>query len=273
MTQRHYSPTPLGERLRRVSLEGFVLTEAVYQPSSALSKHVHDHAIISIVLKGSYTEFFGSRPHECGPYSVLLKAAGEDHNDQYGRAGARCLIIKVEPNRLESIRSFSNVFDRSTHVPEGAVTALAIRLYQEFKIKDSASALSVEGLVLELLGQATRRDLRPDPSAPPPWLRSAESIIRDQFNEPIGLMSVAAAVEVHPSHLARMFRKFYGCTMGDFLRRVRLEHAVQEISRQKKSLAEVALGAGFCDQSHLTKAFKANLGMTPAKLRSAMRAR
>ena len=89
----------------------------------------------------------------------------------------------------------------------------------------------------------------------------------------MGLMSVAAAVEVHPSHLARVFRKFYGCTLGDFLRRVRLEHAVQALSRQEKSLAEVALAAGFCDQSHLTRAFKSHLGMTPAKFRSAMRAR
>jgi AraC family transcriptional regulator len=58
-----------------------------------------------------------------------------------------------------------------------------------------------------------------------------------------------------------------------FLRRVRLEHAVQELFRQKKSLAEVALAAGFCDQSHLTRALKSQLGMTPAKLTSAMHAR
>jgi AraC family transcriptional regulator len=270
---RQYSLTPLGEHLRSVRLEGFVLTEAEYQPALNLSRHIHDHAVISIVLSGSYTEFFGRRPQGCEPYSVLLKAAGDDHSDSYGSAGARCLIIKVEPKRLESMRTFSRVLDHSVHVRDASLRSLSLRLYKEFKLMDDASALSIEGLILEMLAHSARGHRESGSSRPPYWLRTAEAMIRESSAESLSLLSVAAVVGVHPSHLARAFRKFYGCTVGDYLRRARVERAVEELADENKTLAEIALEAGFYDQSHFTRAFKAHLGTTPRRFRAALRSR
>jgi AraC family transcriptional regulator len=274
ITPRRYSTTPLGEHLRSVRLEGFVLTEAEYRPSLNLSKHIHDHAVISITLSGSYTELLGRRPQECKPYSVLLKAAGDDHSDSYGSTGARCLIIKVEPKRLEALRSFSGVLEHSLHARDAFMASLSLRLYREFKLMDDASALSIEGLILEVLGHSARAS-SPSLSSGlrPHWLRKAEAMIRESAAEPLSLLSVAAAVGVHPSHLARTFRKFYGCTVGDYLRRARIERAVEELAHENKSLADVALAAGFYDQSHLTRAFKTHLGTTPKRFRAALRSR
>jgi AraC family transcriptional regulator len=271
---RHYSLTPLGEHLRSVRLEGFVLTEAEYQPALNLSRHIHDHAVISIVLHGSYTESFGRRPQQCAPYSVLLKAAGDEHSDSYGSAGARCLIIKVEPKRLETMRTFSRVLDYSLHARDALLASLSLRLYREFKLMDDASALSIEGLILEMLGHSAREHSKTDSSSIQPyWLRAAEAMIRENAAESLTLLSVAEAVGVHPSHLARTFRKSYGCTVGDYLRRARLERAVEELGDEQKSLAEIALAAGFYDQSHFTRAFKAHLGTTPSRFRAALRSR
>lgn len=273
MSARPFSFTPLGRCLKSIRLEGFILTEAVYRPTSNLPRHLHDRAVMSIVLKGSYTEYFGRRPNECGPYSVLLKPVGVDHADQYGAGGARCLIVKVEPRRLESLRTFSRILDQSLHARDALLAALAVRLYKEFQLADDASALSMEGLILEMLGRFMRRNPESGSSTPPHWVRTAEAMIREQPAEQLSLLNVSAAVGVHPSHLARMFRKFYGCTVGEYLRRVRLERAVQELSHKDKSLAEVALSAGFYDQSHFTRAFKAHFGLTPSAFRAATRTR
>lgn len=273
-TPPRYSLTPLGEHLRSVRLEGFVLTEAEYHPSLKLRRHIHDHAVISVVLNGSYTELLGRRPQECQPYSVLLKAAGDDHSDSYGSSGARCLIIKVEPKRLESMRTFSRVLEHSAHARDALLASLSLRLYREFKLMDDVSALSIEGLILEVLGHSARTSSRPGSSSVTPrWLRTAEAMIRESSAEPFSLLSVAEAVGVHPSHLARTFRKFYGCTVGDYLRRARLERAVEELAHGDKPLADIALSAGYYDQSHLTRAFKTHLGTTPARFRAALRSR
>jgi len=83
---------------------------------------------------------------------------------------------------------------------------------------------------------------------------------------------VAISAGVHPSYLARTFRKFYGCTVGDYVRRLRVDYAVRELKESDKSLAEIATAAGFYDQSHFTHEFKSHLRMTPAEFRAAFRA-
>lgn len=145
------------------------------------------------------------------------------------------------------------------------------RLYKEFRAGDAAAALTVEGLVLETLGAAARRMTRCQSPARPEWLRRARDFIHEHFAAGVSLTGLAASVEVHPSHLTRMFRRHYGCSVGDYVRRLRLEYAAHELIASDQPLAEIAAAAGFYDQSHFTHTFKSHLKMTPAEYRAAVR--
>ena len=79
--------------------------------------------------------------------------------------------------------------------------------------------------------------------------------------------ALAAAVGVHPSHLMRAFRQHHGCTVGEYVRRLRLEYACHLLSTTATSLTQTALDAGFAGQSHFNRAFKAFTGMTPSEFR------
>ena len=61
---------------------------------------------------------------------------------------------------------------------------------------------------------------------------------------------------VHPVHLAQTFRKFYRCTIGDYVRSLRIEFACRQLAATKMPLSEIALLAGFADQSHFTRTFR-----------------
>jgi AraC family transcriptional regulator len=78
---------------------------------------------------------------------------------------------------------------------------------------------------------------------------------------------IARAVGVHPVHLARAFRRFFGCSPAHYLRRVRIERAARMIRSSSHPLAEIAATCGFVDQSHLTRAFTRSLGTSPAAYR------
>ena len=54
-------------------------------------------------------------------------------------------------------------------------------------------------------------------------------------------------------------------------RGLRLDGAARQLSGTAKPLADVAAGAGFYDQSHFTRAFKARFRMTPGAFRAAAR--
>jgi AraC family transcriptional regulator len=68
-----------------------------------------------------------------------------------------------------------------------------------------------------------------------------------------------------------VFRQFYGSPPSIYRRQVLVGRAVNALIRSSASFAQVAADAGFCDQSHLSRALRTHTGLTPAQLRSLMR--
>src|SRR5262249_39702212 len=146
----------------------------------------------------------------------------------------------------------------------GPPALLAVRLYGEFRLMDAVSPLAIEGLVLEILAELVRL------AAPPrlsPWLGRARDLLHDRFQENLGLAEIADAVGVHPVYLASTFRRHFGQTIGDYHRQLRVEFACNQLATGRAPLAEIALAAGFADQSHFARVFKRYLGMTPGTYR------
>ncbi|HET9787346.1 MAG TPA: helix-turn-helix transcriptional regulator, partial [Pyrinomonadaceae bacterium] len=81
-------------------------------------------------------------------------------------------------------------------------------------------------------------------------------------------VEIAHLVGVHPTHLARSFKKHYRTTVGEYLRRLRLDWATRRLSETEDSITEIALAAGFYDQSHFSHLFKQHTGLTPAEFRA-----
>ncbi len=67
--------------------------------------------------------------------------------------------------------------------------------------------------------------------------------------------------------LARQFRAAFGTSPYRYSLMRRLDCARAQL-RSRRSLADVALAAGFADQAHLTRQFKAAFGITPARYRA-----
>jgi AraC family transcriptional regulator len=81
------------------------------------------------------------------------------------------------------------------------------------------------------------------------------------------LAGLAAEAGVHPGYLAAAFRRHFGCTPGGYVRRQRVALTCRHLSDSDTPLADVALLAGFADQSHFTRVFKRQTGLTPAAYR------
>ena len=256
------------EPLRSMTLTGFVLAERIQPPNWTLLSHAHESTMIGIALEGAFTESIGKRREECMPKTLQILPAGEQHSLKFTRTPVRCLTIEVAPQRLEGIRQFSSILDRPLHVREGLCAASVMRLYDEFRMRDNLIALTLEGLILEILGEPTRSQRPAASVAPPPWLREARDIIHTNVTDSLSLMRIAASVGVHPTYLARSFRKFYRCSVNQYVRRVRVDLAIRALIESDQTLAEIAAAAGFYDQSHFTRIFKLHLRMTPARFRA-----
>lgn len=268
-----FSPITLGEKLINLEVDGFAFTETVHKPNQTLARHYHEHANIAFVLRGSFKELLDRRGFECGPQSLIIKPAGEAHANRYERAGMHCFLIEVKPQKVEALRPLSKTFDRVNHVRGVTYSLLARRIWKEMRVMDSASPLAIEGLTLELLAELSRHSSLVSERQFPFWLKRVIEILHAHFSEPVSLASVAKMVDVHPVHLAREFRRFYGCTLGDYVRRLRIEFACQKLSTSDMPLAEISLAAGFSHQAHFSRIFKRQISITPREFRSLYRSR
>jgi AraC family transcriptional regulator len=96
-------------------------------------------------------------------------------------------------------------------------------------------------------------------------------MIRERFTEQLTLSDIASQAGVHPVHLAREYRKYYRSTVGEQIRRLRIDYARQQISTTENTIADIALTSGFSDQSPFTLAFKSYVGSPPSVYRRALR--
>jgi AraC family transcriptional regulator len=165
------------------------------------------------------------------------------------------------------ISEVTSVLDSPACFKGGSPASFGLRIYREFKAMDGVAGLWIESLVLEMLVEITRKPSRLE-HVQPPWLRAARDLIHDQFSETLSLTSVAEAVGVHVAHLAKMFRRHYGCTVGEYLRALRLDYAARLLAQSDETLSTIALLAGFYDQSHFARLFKLRFGVTPRRFRA-----
>jgi AraC family transcriptional regulator len=99
------------------------------------------------------------------------------------------------------------------------------------------------------------------------WLLKAHDFIHKRYCLRITLRVISREVGVHPAHLARAWRQSYGDTVASYIRKLRLTRAMQELQSGKKPVVQIAIDAGFYDQSHFHHAFKRYTGQTPAVFR------
>ena len=255
-----------GEILRRQQIPGYTITEDRYPSGFVLPKHNHRHAFLTFVLEGSYLEIQGGRTDVCGPGTLRFLPAGEVHENHF-QAGLRCLHVEIEDRILDRLRVQSPVLERPGEISGATSTWLANRLYIEFCRRDTVSPMAMEGVILEILAEGARTTDTQPSSRAPKWLKRAREIVETRFLEPLSLAEIASAVGVHHVHLSREFRRHNQCTVGELIRRRRVEHACHLLAHSDVSLAEIALTCGFSDQSHFSLMFKRHMGMTPSKFR------
>lgn len=251
----------------RGAIPGFRLMESVYASDVRLPKHSHESACFSFMLQGAMAESYKSRVLESRAQTVGFNAAGEPHSNTIAGSGARFLILEVGQD-LTKRAMCSPSFNESSVFQGGELSWLGLKLYRESIHLDQFSALAIEGLALEMIAVLCRSDTAGTAKRPPSWLLEARDIIHSHFAESLTVSSIANMVGVHSVHLARTFGKHYRASIGEYVRKLRIESARRDICSTKLPLADIAVKSGFCDQGHLSRVFKRFSGMSPAKYRA-----
>jgi AraC family transcriptional regulator len=253
-----------GEVGAEVRVGELSLREVAGRPAAGIPRHTHEHAHFCLVVRGECETTTVNHDGRCGTSSLLFHPAGTTHEDRFVSRSGACIMVSLSRAVLDALGD-PPLASSSITIDGEEVGFPGMRMLCELHRPDRFSHLVLEGLVLELLSRALARQPRLDGA--PPWLGRAQEFLRDHSSGPLRVSDVARAAEVHPVHLARVFRERLGLSPGEYLRRVRVRRALELMGATGDGLAVIAYRAGFCDQSELTKAFRREIGTTPSRQR------
>jgi AraC family transcriptional regulator len=114
---------------------------------------------------------------------------------------------------------------------------------------------------------AARAERHIGQSTAPVWLGRAQEYVHEHRFDRLTISDIAQVAGVHPAHLTRAFRQQLGSSVATYVRQLRLKWAADQLTAGSTPLCDVALQAGFADQSHFTRVFKRYSGMTPGQYR------
>jgi AraC family transcriptional regulator len=231
--------------------------------------HEHDHASFVCVLSGAYL----SSADAAGPVirkpTLIFNPAGTTHRDSFAVAEGRFLAVSISSETLRiasdgaALPCAAIAFDALHRVDT------ALRLAGQCTAHGHADNPTMEAMCWELLSTVSGVSLWPDGlgTAQPSWIPKARELLHDRGSDSLAITEMAQQMGVHPVYFARAFRQVFHCTPGEYRMRCRLRDALARMRNSKLPLSEIALSAGFFDQSHFTTAFRKHFGMSPQAYR------
>ena len=238
----------------------FGLRFGVNLPRCGLRAHDHPEARLVLPLQHVFESVHARRALPVRAGEALYRPASQSHADRYDVPVA-CVVLLL-PDAAGSPRIGDAFVARSAGLAE-----LARALRAEMPADDAAAGLVREGLALAATTLALQRRPLAERGSPA-WLRTVVDRLADTSAAAPTLSELGIAVDRDPTHVAETFRRAYGQSVGATLRRLRLERARGALLRDPgRALADVALQAGFADQSHFARHFRRLFGVTPGQYR------
>lgn len=242
-----------------VSTAGLLIGLTDYNnEQSAPVLHSHENLHLSFGLTGQMA--VGRKSHSglttrIEQFSYVR--AGEQHQTLLISPTGRNINLELEPQFLKRYELEESDFEKLTATPGASVVML--RLYKELHFQGNGFSDSIDMLILSLF----QRQLLNAKNGVPRWTHIVREFLSDNWNREISLQQIGQVAEIHPVTVSKYFARYFGCSLGEYRRRLKIESALQLMNSTDKSLTEIAYLCDFFDQSHFIRAFKEATGVSP----------
>ena len=282
---------PEHSRVWRVpALDGMELFEATYT-AHRFERHAHDTVAIGVVDAGLGEFWCRGASHLVPPDSLILIAPGDMHTGGVHLPSRTPLVYRMFYPSAALVTELLGHDVRElafrAAAPRDPVLASRLRrLHALLRLSPDdaacgpsggvqAAPLEGESMLADTLLALLRRHgvRRPPPRAPrgtaagrePAGVAAAREYLHAHVAENVSLRRLAAlAGDLNPSYFNRAFRAAVGLPPHAYQVHLRVLRA-KEMLAAGRSISDVAWATGFADQSHLTRHFKRQVGVTPAR--------
>ncbi len=256
---------PGSSRLSQWTRAEFSASHELYAPSVTFDWHCHAEPRFVTILSGQTRELRGTEDVLFGGGGAFYLPPDVAHCALVGPGGSTAFTLALNGDEPPTLVGKTRV----TSLTATPFSGLLFRLFRELGRSDIVSELSIQSIIAELTALPDQRCK----GTAPVWIRRvADQLVDDSAKLP-SLRALAKDAGVHFTHLARVFRHFHGCTIGEYARRVRLDLAAKQIARTSEPIASISVRFGFSDQSHFGRWFRKVYGVSPLQYRRTLGSR
>jgi AraC family transcriptional regulator len=252
----------LGNVKKAISIEGLKINYTTYKKDKSFeTMHSHANPHFSFVLSGGNLEKRKNRELQRLPGKLTFYHSDELHQNIYAMSGSGHLNIEFEPEFF--VRHDINETTLSAISDNDPSSKFSLlKVYKELFIRDDVSEINAHSILLDLV-QKCRLPFRQKPV----WIEKLDHYLRGHLDETLSLNLLSAEIGVHPITISKHFPKYFSCTLGEYIRKLRTERAIQLIKASSLSLTAVGTSCGFTDQSHFIRNFKSYTSFLPKEFR------
>lgn len=187
--------------------------------------------------------------------AVIVRGADTDRHD-----------LAVQSSGLWAISAGLgyNFKNDDEQLEKGMILYDALYSWAKYLQKEKHTQQPVENLLLNVFNNFLK-DKAGSKKKTPAWAQELKELIQDHIDTNLSLKELSKGLEINPSYLSREFSKYFeDLSFGEYIRKLRIEKAMDLMQSSSYSLTEIAYLTGFSDQSHFTRIFKKHTGRNPS---------
>ncbi len=250
-----------GSHYQKLNFEEFTITDTEYTHNK-VDWHFHENPYFTYLLQGKLYEANKKEEYYLESGSLLFHNWQNSHHNIKPKDYTRGFHIEFNSDWFLKYNISSMDFEGSLNLKNPMIKSLMNKVFLETKINDTQSQVSIELLMIDIFNKIKLQE-SDSYRKKPEWVNKIQEILLETETD-CTLTMLSKELNIHPVHLSREFHKYFGTTLGQYIRRLKLNKAITLISSNKYSMTEICYKCGFYDQSHFTSTFKKIYKMPPS---------
>jgi AraC-like DNA-binding protein len=251
-----------GTHYKKSAFQNIIITDTEYTHSK-VDWHYHENPYFTYLLQGKLFESNKKESYYLEPGSLLFHKWQDAHYNIKPTEYTRGFHIELNESWFVNLDLKTIGMEGSVNLKDPLVKNLMNKIFIETKINDQFTNISIEASLIEIFStiiQPTQNSFKK-----PLWVNKLQELLLEEEID-YSLNSLSSILEIHPIHLSREFSRYFGTTLGNYIRLLKLNKAFYLITSNKLSMTEICYQCGFYDQSHFITNFKKIYNTTPKKL-------
>lgn len=254
---------------------GFDLTYGVrrHGKQSSVTNHIHNYFEIYYLIKGKARYFVNNEFIDMEQGDIIIVKQGLIHKTIYDLKNPceRLLICFdmgfVGKNMYETAKEVKSIKIPSlSPVMHERAENLILGMKQEFESNEKHKHDMLRFMLSELIvlfsrnkNNFTDKQLSDNEI----MIQDAAKYISDKYGDNLSLEDISRKFAVSSCHFSRLFKKYTGFGVNDYITEVRISKAEELLKNTDYKITEIASRCGYNDSNYFASVFKRKKGMTP----------